>query len=219
MGVLEPVLHRAPHLGALVAVHELLLRLVAEVDASDLVPLLLEPVHDACAQTAFIDAHERRLVLFDGVDDVPDHFHRVRAAVPLEGDDVAPLPYGDDGGVGAEPRRVDADGDGRGLVLVLGPLHGVIDDVAGDELVVTFTGEGAVHFDVGLVAVWPVLVDDALVEVLVRPLDLARVDVARAPEVALGVERLVEVPRVAPRVGERQMEAVRRVLREEAVRH
>jgi len=101
---------------------------------------------------------------------------------------------------------------------VLRPLHGVVHEVDADELVVAFAGELAKDLDVGLVAVRAVFVDDALVEVLVGALDLAGVDVTLAPERPLGVERLVEVPRVAPGVAEGEVEAVRRVLREEAIR-
>ena len=116
----------------------MLLRLVAEVDPAHLVPLLLQPIHHACTQAALIDDGQRRLVLLDGLDDVPDHFHRVSAAQPLDVDQVASLPHRDDGGVAAEPCRIDADGDGRRLVLVLGPLHGIVHQIDRDELVVAF---------------------------------------------------------------------------------
>ena len=146
-----------------------------------------------------------------------DHFHRVRASVTAYFDDVAPLPDGDDGRVTAEARWIDADCDGCGVVLVLRPLHGVIDQLHANELVIAFAGELTVDLDIGLVAVGPILVDDALVDVFVGSLDRAGVNVARLPERSLGVERLVEIACVATRVGKRQMEAMRRILREEAV--
>ena len=86
-----------------------------------------------------------------------------------------------------------------------------------DELVIAFAGELTINFNIGLVAVGPILVDDALIDVLVGSLDRAGVDVARLPERPLGVERLVKIACVATRVGEGQMEAMRRILCEETI--
>ena len=219
MSGLQPVSHGPPHLGTLVAPHDLVLGLIAEVDAAYLVPLLLQPVHDACAQPALVDADQRGLELLYGVDDVAGHFHRVCAAVPPQLQDVASLPYGDDGGVRPKACRVYSYDDGRAVILDGWPLHGVIDQSAADKLVVTFAGEVAVHLDGGLVAVRPVLVDNALVEVLVRPLDIAGVNDACGPERPLAVKRLVEIPRVAARVGESQMEPIWCVFSKETIRY
>ena len=136
----------------------------------------------------------------------------------LERDDVAALPHGDDGRVAAEACRIDADDDRGRLVLLLRAGHGVVDDVDRHELVVAFRRKLAVHFDVGLIAVRAVLVDDLLIQVLVGAFDVAGVDVAGAPERPLGVERLVEIAGVAARVREGKVEAVGRVLGKEALR-
>ena len=102
---------------------------------------------------------------------------------------------------------------------MLGPFHGVIDQIACDKLIVTFTGECTVHLDVGLIAVSPVLVQYALVQVFIRALYVTGVNRACGPERPFGVKRFVEVAGVAAWVGERQMEAVWRILCEEPVRH
>ena len=191
---------------------------MSEVDPLDLVPLLLQPVDDAGAQAPLVDHHQRRLVRLDSVDDVAHHRHGVVALVALDRHDVASLPDGDDRTVGPKPCRVHADDDGRRRVFVLRSPHGVVDSGRPDELVVGRVGELTVHLDVGLGAVGAVLVNDLLIDLLVRMLDRARVHDLGVPKVALGVKAFVEVAAVAPRVAERQPEAVRRVLREEARR-
>jgi hypothetical protein len=71
----------APHISARLLPYMRLLLLLPKLTPLDLVPLLLEAVHDARAQPALVDDDQRGLVLLDGVDDVADHFHRVVAAV------------------------------------------------------------------------------------------------------------------------------------------
>jgi hypothetical protein len=66
------------------------------------------------------------------------HFHSVCAAVSPQFQDVTPLPYGDDCSVSPEPCRVHTYDDRGAAVLGCWPLHGIIDQIAADELIVTF---------------------------------------------------------------------------------
>jgi hypothetical protein len=66
------------------------------------------------------------------------HFHSVRAAVSPQLQDVAPLPYGDDRSVSPEACGVNANNNRRAGVLNRWPLHGIINQIAADELIVTF---------------------------------------------------------------------------------
>ena len=150
---------------------------------------------------------------------MPDHRHRVVAPVPDDLHNVPPLPHRQHRRIRAKPRRVNPDHNGRRRVLVLRPLHGVVHHRAGDELIVADVGKLPVHLDVRLTRVWPVLVNDLLVYLLVRALNCARVHDLGQPELALAVERLVEVPRVAPRVAKRQPEPVGCVLSKETRGH
>src|SRR5574343_939612 len=111
-GCLEPVAHGAPYLSALVQVRLRVLRFPAEVHPSHLVPLLDQPVIDASAHPTLVDAGHVGLVTLDGVDDATHAAHGVVAPVPLDGNDVAPLPDDDHGAVRATACRVDAHDDG-----------------------------------------------------------------------------------------------------------
>ena len=209
---LKPFAHIPPHLRPHVAPHDRVLALVAEVDTSDFVALLLEPVHDARAQPALVDDDQRGLELLDDADDVPDDLHRVRALELSHANDVTSLPDGDDGAVAAEPRRVYANDDGRALVLSRWPRHGVLHQRRADELVIGGAGELPVDLDVGLVAVGAVFVNDLLVRLLVGALDRARIDDFGLPELPFGVKRFKKVPRRASGVGKRQPKPMRRIL-------
>ena len=100
-----------------------------------------------------------------------------------------------------------------------GSLHGVVDEMDRDELVISSRGKLTVDLNMRLNAVRPVFLDDLLIDRLVCSFDRAGIHGLVAPEVPLGVERLVEVARVAAGVGERHPEAVGRVLGEEARSH
>jgi hypothetical protein len=52
--------------------------------------------------------------------------------------DVTALPYGDDGSVGAKACRVHPYDDGRAVIFDGWPLHGVIDQIAANELIIAF---------------------------------------------------------------------------------
>ena len=100
-----------------------------------------------------------------------------------------------------------------------GSLHGVVDEMDRDELVISSRGKLTVDLNMRLNAVWSVLKDDLLIDGLVCSFDRAGIHGLVAPEVPLGVERFVKVARVAAGVGERHPEAVWRVLGKEARCH
>ena len=181
--------------------------------------MLLQAVYDARPQPSLVHDDHGWLVLLNGLYDPSHGLHGVVALVPLDRDDVAALPHGDDRAVGPEPRRVHADYDGCRQVLGPLALHRLVYRDGPNELVVRCVGKLTVHLDVRLAAVRAVLVDNLLVDLLVGPLDRPGVHDLVAPEVPLGVEALVEVPAVAARIGERQPEPVGRVLGEEPRRH
>ena len=206
-------------MGAHISVHYRVFRLISKVHTLDLVPLLLEPVHNPSPQPTFVDHHQRRFVLLDSVDHIPHHRHGVVPTVARYVNNIPALTHRNDRGVRAVARRVYPDDDGRGQVLVLLPPHRLVHDVRPNELVVPRAWEHPVDLDVRLARVRPVLLDNPLVDLLVRTLYRACVHHLSFPKRPLGVERFVEVPRVAARVGERQPEPVGRVLRKESTCH
>ena len=70
-----------------------------------------------------------------------------------------------------------------------------------------------------MVAVRPIFVDNALIQVFIRTFNIAGVNDACLPERALAVKRLVEVAGVPPWVGKGQMEAMWRIFSEKTVRY
>ena len=150
---------------------------------------------------------------------MPDHRHGVVAPVAQDLDDVSALPDGDHCRVRPEPRWVYPDHDGRRVVLVWLPLHGLVGQVRRYELVVACAWKLTVHLNVRLCRVGPVLSDDLLVGLPVGALYCAGVHHLGFPEVPLGVEGLVKVASVAPGVTEREPEPVRCVLSKKTCRH
>ena len=70
-----------------------------------------------------------------------------------------------------------------------------------------------------LARIRPILLNDALIHRLVRPLHRPGVHHPCLPKRPLAIKRLVEVPRVAARVAKRQPKPIRRVLRKKPSRH
>ena len=133
---------------------------------------------------------------------------------------VAPAPHRDYRRVRAAACRVHADDHGRAHVLVRRSPERFLDQMRRDELIVARAGELPVHLYPRLRAVFAVLVYDLLIDVLVCPLDRAGVNFLAGPEVAfVALDRLEEVPAVAPGVAEGEPVAVKDVLREEAAGH
>ena len=99
------------------------------------------------------------------------------------------------------------------------PAHGVVHQARADKLVVRCVWKLPIDLDVRLGAVRPVLVNDLLIDLLVGMLDRPRVHKLRIPKLPLGMEALIKIPVVAPRVAEGQPKAVWCVLSKEPRRH
>ena len=132
---------------------------------------------------------------------------------------VPPLAHRNHRGIGPKPCWVYADDDRRRQILVLGPLHRIIDDIGCDKLIIPRIWELTVHLNVRLGRVRPVFVNNLLINSLIRPLDLPCIDYFCLPKLPFGVKTLVKIAGIAPWVAKRHPKAVWCVFREETRRH
>ena len=95
--------------------------------------------------------------------------------------------------------------------------HGVVDQVWRDELILTRLWKVPIDFHTRLIGVLTILIDDLLIDGLVGTFDRAGIDLFGLPEFALtALHGLVEIPGVAPTIGERKPVSVRDVFSKEA---
>jgi hypothetical protein len=129
---------------------------------------------------------------------------------------VSALPYRYYGSVGTKACWIHSDHDGRGLVGYSGTFHCLVNQRVSDELVVARVGELTVDFNVRGAGVGAILVNDLLVDGLIRAFDGAGIDNFISPKVSLGVKTLIKVTRVTTGVAEAQPKAIRGIFRKKA---